>query len=317
VDTPAPRRRFDVVAYLKLVRFPLVFTAIADSAAGYMLGIYDHHVFTPTLGLLSLSSAGLNLFGMALNDIADLEKDRVGAPSKVLLSGRVSRKGAIGVAAGLLLISLGSVALIPEPTTLLQRLCVWGAMLLAILAYDLHWVKAPPIMGLVRGLNVVLGAVATVEFQFESWTGAHPWKCAVIGIPIFIYGTSLTYVSTLEDAGLDRRKVMFGVAGMSVGALSATLLLSFLDIGKGGDGLDVKLVPALIAAWALVGWIVRRAWKATDRKQLMLLVRDGVAGYIVVDAVVLLPAVSPIQGMMIAALLVPAVACLAIFKKLA
>ena len=75
MDTPAPRRRFDLVAYLKLVRFPLVFTAIADSAAGYFIGrLGGDDPITPTLGLLALSSAGLYLSGMALNDIADLPK---------------------------------------------------------------------------------------------------------------------------------------------------------------------------------------------------------------------------------------------------
>jgi len=308
--------RIDIVGYLKLFRFPLVFTAIADSAAGCLLPMDEYRIFSPTLGLLALSSSGLYLFGMALNDIADLEKDRVGAPSKVLPSGRISRRGAIAAALALAVTSLIAVVLIPEPT-LLQRLLVWGALLLAILAYDLHWVKAPPIMGLVRALNVVLGVTATKEFQFDNVLGAHPWKCALVVLPAFFYGTSLTYVSTLEDSDVDRRKLGMGVFGMAVGALSAAIVIPLLDIGKGGDGLRFNVLPAVAVAWMLVGWIVRRAWKARDRKLLMLLVRDGVAGYILVDAALVLPVTDWRRGVLIGLLLIPAAASLALFKRLA
>ena len=75
----APRKRFDVVAYLKLFRFPLVFTAIADSAAGHVIGRSygrpEQGYTLPALGKLALMSAGLYLFGMALNDLADRKKE--------------------------------------------------------------------------------------------------------------------------------------------------------------------------------------------------------------------------------------------------
>ncbi|MBV8881671.1 MAG: UbiA family prenyltransferase, partial [Planctomycetaceae bacterium] len=131
MDTPAPRRRFDLVAYLKLVRFPLVFTAIADSAAGYFIGrLGGDDPITPTLGLLALSSAGLYLSGMALNDIADLDKDRQSAPSKALPSGRVSRRGAISLAVVLLGLSFLAACLAPGR---LRVLTAWGAVVVSIL----------------------------------------------------------------------------------------------------------------------------------------------------------------------------------------
>src|SRR5439155_720032 len=78
----------DLVAYLKLFRFPLVFTAIADSAAGYLAASFQLEI--GTLTLLAVSSAGLYFFGMALNDIADRERDKQLAPGRVLPSGRLS-----------------------------------------------------------------------------------------------------------------------------------------------------------------------------------------------------------------------------------
>ncbi len=316
MDTPAPRRRFDIVAYLKLVRFPLVFTAIADSVAGYMLAMSDDRFFSPTLWLLALASSGLYLFGMALNDIADVEKDRVSAPSKVLPSGRVSLKGAWTAASALLLGSLAAVLLMPEPT-LVPRLIIWGCLLLSIVAYDLHWIKAPPIMGLVRALNVVLGATAVMEFNFHHLSGQHAWKCGLLGLPAFLYGTSLTYVSTLEDGEIDRRKLSIGVGGMALGALLSAMTVSLLFVVKGSTPGARECVPGLIAAWILVGWIVYRARKATDRRNLMLMVRDGVAGYILVDAALVLQVDPMLKGLLVASLLIPAAGCLAIFKKLA
>jgi hypothetical protein len=90
-----------------------------------------------------------------------------------------------------------------------------------------------------------------------------------------------------------------------------------LYVGKGQDGLGVNVLPALAVAWGLVGWIVRRAWKARDRKLLMLLVRDGVAGYILVDAALVLPVTDWRRGAVIGLLLIPAAASLALFKRLA
>ena len=74
--------RFDVLAYLRLFRFPLIFTAIADSATGYLLRTSWRGDPDPlTLLLLAVSSAGLYCFGMAMNDIADRHRDREIAPN--------------------------------------------------------------------------------------------------------------------------------------------------------------------------------------------------------------------------------------------
>ena len=80
-----------MVSYLKLFRFPLVFTAIADSAAGYLVacgGRPDPLV----LALLAVASSGLYMFGMAGNDLADAERDRALHPERVLPSGRITKR---------------------------------------------------------------------------------------------------------------------------------------------------------------------------------------------------------------------------------
>ena len=48
----------------------------------------------------------------------------------------------------------------------------------------------------------------------------------------------------------------------------------------------------------------------------MLLVRDGVAGFILLDSSIVLATGALVPGVAIAALLIPAILCLSIFKRL-
>ncbi|HLY74131.1 MAG TPA: hypothetical protein VKU80_08440, partial [Planctomycetota bacterium] len=107
-------RRVDVVAYLKLFRFPLVFTAIADSATGRLLVSCDFRAAWPTLGLLALASAGLYFFGMSLNDIADRIRDKDIAPGRVLPSGRLGLGAARVACFAALAASLLGISLVGE-----------------------------------------------------------------------------------------------------------------------------------------------------------------------------------------------------------
>jgi hypothetical protein len=79
----------------------------------------------------------------------------------------------------------------------------------------------------------------------------------------------------------------------------------------------VKQPWADLLAAVLAGWIVRRARGAGEKKGVMLLVRDGVGGIILLDAALLASFDSPVPALGIAALVVPAVISVALFKRLA
>jgi 4-hydroxybenzoate polyprenyltransferase len=310
-------RGFDPVAYLKLFRFPLVFTAIADSAAGYVIA-------TPTMIqplamiLLAVCSAGLYFFGMALNDIVDLERDKVIASNRVLPSGRLTVKSA-KIAAGIALgCSLAAIlGILDTPAGFLQRIVVWALVVLCITAYNV-FLKIPLTMGFVRAFNLLLGVAAGRLITFDI--AGQPWQYAILALPALVYVSSLTYVSTLEDASPSRRKVMVGAALMSAGALLAALAGPVLQI-------VVYFAPFWEAAskfpWAflfsiiLIGWTVRRAAHADDEKSIMLLVRDGVGGIILLDAALLASCEDVVSALMVASLLVPAALSVAVFKRLA
>lgn len=325
-EPAAPRRGFDPVAYLKLFRFPLVFTAIADSATGYLLFYAGYTISWTRLAFLALTSAGLYFFGMSLNDIADFEKDKVGAPGKVLPSGRISL-GAAKIACGCVLAASLTGLLLLHEAPLIQRLVVWGAAVFFILAYDL-FLKIPPAMGLVRAANLLLGVAATMDQSI--WRANIIEVMAYMALPEFVYVTALTYVSTLEDGIPHRGKLAFGAGAMVIGAGLACNLIPTAFAIRGIDHpwvIPIEHAPFSWRAALLMGvlalWILRRAFGAKDKKGIMLFVRDGVGGIIVLNAALLASlqpwyerdAVNVPFG--VAALLIPAIFSVAIFKKLA
>ena len=79
----------DWKAYLQLIRLPNVFTAAADSLAGWLLvrgSLEETGHWVP----LVLASACTYAGGIALNDVCDIEIDRVERPGRPLPSGRIS-----------------------------------------------------------------------------------------------------------------------------------------------------------------------------------------------------------------------------------
>jgi len=312
-------RRFDPVAILKLFRFPLVFTAIADSVSGRLLLSADLAAAAPTLGLLALASGGLYFFGMSLNDIADRNRDKEIAPGRMLPSGRLSLGAARLACVLALAVSLLAMSLIRE-SPLPQRLAAWALVVFFICAYNL-FLKQPPVMGLVRACNLLLGISSTLQLDAARTT----WpNLAGVLFPTFIYVTALTYVSTLEDGTPNRRHLVFGAAFMVLGAGLSTFVAPMAEHLRFFNSENPQVIfgvgaarwaPVLFAA-ALSTWILYRAWKAADKKGVMLLVRDGVGGIILLDAS-LLASYDLKIACLVAALTLPAIFSVALFKKLA
>ncbi len=291
-----------MISVLKLFRFPLVFTAIADSAAGYLLTFAGGAPDGRVVICLALASAGLYCFGMAMNDVADRERDKTLNPGRVLPSGKLTVTQAVLAAGAALGVSLVAVVIAPAES-LVGRLACWGAMVAFILAYDFG-PKIPPFMGAIRALNVILGAVAGAGLAAR-----HLPEVAASGIPLLVYVTGLTFVSTLEEGKIGRPVLFLWAGVMAVGAVLSVMMQSFF-LGGWGTG------PAWTLSLGLLVWVGWRAWMAVDRKGVMLLVRDGVAGIIVIDATLLLSARLFPAGFSVLLLVVPAALLVAWFKKL-
>lgn len=75
-------------AYLQLMRFPAVFTALADICLGFLL---THSTLAPAadFALLAIGSSGLYLAGMVFNDFFDRHLDARERPGRPIPSGRI------------------------------------------------------------------------------------------------------------------------------------------------------------------------------------------------------------------------------------
>lgn len=149
--------------YLQLMRFPAVFTAAADIFLGFTLTHPEFGRSSPAtdalqLVLLLAASSGLYLAGMVLNDVFDVEEDRVERPGRPIPSGRITAARGWQVAIALLLLGLTAAALTGR-----DSVAVATGIVVAVFLYDgvlKQTILGPPAMGACRTLNIMLGASA-------------------------------------------------------------------------------------------------------------------------------------------------------------
>ncbi|MCL1920228.1 MAG: UbiA family prenyltransferase [Kiritimatiellaeota bacterium] len=197
-ENPIPPVR-PVNKWLRLFRLPNLLTVPGDPMAGFLLASagseIDRAMLIPMLAAMGAALC-LYLFGLALNDIVDLETDRVERPDRPLPSGQITVPQAKMAAIAAALSGL-NIALIAGRSTL----CVAGTLAVMILVYNL--VKRIPvfgvgIMGACRALSFGLGVVAAIpeksrvegfiRVRVESDT---PTTIAQIGLLAYIIAFSV------------------------------------------------------------------------------------------------------------------------------
>lgn len=175
-----------LVPWLKLCRAPNTLTAFADVVAGAALA--GRHPFAPDVLLVATGGALLYAGGVALNDVADVEKDRVAHPDRVLPSGRLPIGSARTVGFALMIAGALTSAAAGGPG-MLYSILTFGA----ILHYDFG--RATPIsgcysLGLARGFNFLRGAATAGAASYVALDAA-AFHAGLIAL--------VTYVSTFED----------------------------------------------------------------------------------------------------------------------
>ena len=304
-STASPTTTPPWLAWLRLLRAPNVFTAVADIAMGYLVvqGSYEPWgLFT----CLALASAFLYTAGMVLNDLFDLEVDARERPFRPLPAGQISLPlartvGFALLAAGVLFGALAGVAYsAPVP---------WRsgaiAVLLAgaVLLYD-GWLKRFPMgplgMGLCRFLNVLLGmsiapAGGLLGFDAGQWLPAAGIGTYIIGVTIFAKG----------EAGKSSLGPL--VIGMIVMVAGAAILGWSGQFIARREGFAIETYWLLLAV--LVAIFLRRCIQAAlnpTPAAVQSAVKNGIFTLVLLDAAVALAAADkPIFALGIVALLVP------------
>ncbi|MBT2364416.1 UbiA family prenyltransferase [Streptomyces sp. ISL-10] len=159
VGAPArPPGHATLRAWAELLRVSALFTVPGDALAGAAAA-----GLRPNRGTALAVCASLCLYeaGMALNDWTDREEDAVDRPHRPLPSGRITPAAALTAAGALTTAGLALASRAGRPA-----LAVATALSATVWAYDLrlkHTKAGPAAMATARGLDLLLGATATLS----------------------------------------------------------------------------------------------------------------------------------------------------------
>ena len=180
-----------------------------------------------------VAAARIDAAGNTLNDVADVEVDRVNKPQRPLPSGRVTRRGASVWAA--VLFTGGLAATIPLPGGC-RAIAI--AAVAGIVAYDLWW-KGLPLIG-----NLAVAVISSFAFPFGSLAVAKwPWGFIPATLA-FLFHLAREVIKDLEDMEADRSADLRTFPVLA-GDRSATIV---------ARGILILLVSALFVPWA-AGWL--------------------------------------------------------------
>lgn len=292
--------------YLQLVRLPNLFTAAADSLAGWLLvrgSLDEPRRWVP----LCLASMAIYAAGIALNDLIDFEIDLRERPGRPLPSGRVPKAfaatvGILGLIAGPLLAALAS------PLSMMIAV----ALVFCVVMYDAILRKtavAPLAMGACRGLNLLLGLSEAGNFVADRTLFGGPWAWVAAGsFALFVVG--LTWISRSEVETGKSSGVAFGtvVQNLSLAGLFAVAVNAgaFPNAGTGRPILPLEGLLVL----ALVTLIVNRAdGKAIvdpTPRTIQAAVKTGVLSLVWLDVGLVAAVRGPGPALAVATLWVPA-----------
>lgn len=295
-----------VLAFAQLVRLPNVFTAFADIALAACVGVAvttggTDFAFWLRAFLLALASGCLYTAGMVWNDYFDFAEDSESRPFRPLPSGRVTRRTAVVLGVGLMLVGLvlAGLAGLPGRAAWTGDPLVYAlALAVLVLLYD-GWLKRTPLgpvaMASCRFFNVLLGLSVVGEEVFDMSMRVH--VAGVVGV----YIVGVTWFARTEE-GQSRRKHLGLAAGVMVAALALALVLkSRLAAGSGSF-----LFPYLLVAFGFfVGVPAARAIQKPGPREVQAAVKRCVLGLVALDAV-LATAFVGLPGLAVLLLLPPA-----------
>jgi UbiA prenyltransferase family len=288
--------------YLQLVRLPNLFTAAADSLAGWLLAtgsLAEPGRWVP----LVAASVSIYAGGIVLNDVFDYEVDLRERPGRPLPSGRVYR-GLAGWFGGLALaMGPGLAALSGSPVSLIVALVLAAC----VLGYDAGLKRSmlgPEVMGACRGLNLLLGLS-----QAPRLGGPTAWLVAG-SIAVFVAG--VTWISRSEVETGRTRGLVAGLAlqDLALVGLVASLLrpdrfpaveASRSDPFSGMVGLVVLLAIALVVNRSGV-----RAYRRPVPETFQKAVKVGVLSLVWIDVAAVAAVRGPSAAIPVAALWLPA-----------
>jgi 4-hydroxybenzoate polyprenyltransferase len=294
-----------ILPYLKLVRLPNVFTALADIAVGVAFALFTLSSLSwqqsTALGLLFLASLGLYQAGMVFNDVFDRKIDAKERPFRPIPSGQVPLRSAIRIGLFLMFLGLGSALgaslLALDFTSDLAQPPLFWACLLALMTFLYnaglkHSWLGPFAMASCRFLNMKMGFSLLADGAAEVSTPiALITSCYILGVTVF----AKQEVTKSETGRLQR-----GTFFIILSAIGAMVFAGYTPSANS------YLAPALLVTYFC--WLVPKWVKAVQGRTPALVqnaVRSAILGLIVFDAILACQITTP-GSLIIVLFLIPA-----------
>ncbi|HYF51365.1 MAG TPA: UbiA family prenyltransferase [Planctomycetota bacterium] len=266
-----------MIAYLKLVRLPNVFTAISNIVVGGVIATAVTGSLTWKTALLALSSAALYMSGMAFNDFADREEDAKFRPGRPIPSGKVSPAGAFLCGAMLMLLGLACAFAVS-----LSSLYCAVSLAIVILLYDFGTAGIPVLGALTLGgcrfFNVLLGLTAGLD-----WISARVFSTDPLQVPLApaiimgLYASGVTAFSAQEEEGRDRKAGWIGWIFVD----AALLVAFFATTGS-------FAIPILALIWTMIFYHSYRVRTQGTPEAARNMIRTAVMAMPVLDAALII-----------------------------
>ena len=139
-----------MIEYFKLIRIQnLIMATLAVLVAGYSIQGYDLLLLYTIISVVCTMS-----FGNILNDVLDLDLDRISHPSRPLPMNHID----VGIAKNIVLILLISILIISLFLNILASICLVCIILPLLICYNLYF-KGVPVVG-----NMVVSVLLAFVF---------------------------------------------------------------------------------------------------------------------------------------------------------
>jgi 4-hydroxybenzoate polyprenyltransferase len=291
-----------LIAWLKLLRLPNVFTAAADVMMGFLV---THGNLEPAwqVVLLVVSSCLLYLSGMVLNDVFDAEVDACEQPHRPIPSGKISRRSARNVGWAMMLSGVLVAWCLSITADDGRPAAVATLLAICIVLYDAV-LKGTPIapigMGACRAWNVVLGMSLGFVQASLDWHVSEILIVAGLGV----YVTGVTLFSSTDANVSSRAPLISGLvillAGLAVLATIPAIATNLALVVRREGWYFLWAVLALITTRRCVLAIMQ-----PTSQRVQAAVRHCVQSIIVLDAAVCVGFAGPFWGLVVLLLLFP------------
>lgn len=258
-----------IKGYIRLVR-PINMVIVVASVA---IGAFLSGDLRSLSVLLACVSAGLVLAGgNCLNDVFDLEIDRINNPQRPIPSGSLSRRGA-SICGGAML-AAGTALSAPIGG---QALGIVASASVLLVFYGL-WLKRCMLLG-----NLVVSLLAALAFVFGGVAVGNPkgtWFPAVFA---FLFHLGREVVKDAEDVKGDRKwgvRSLAGVFGEQTGVMVAAIVfalligVTILPFARGEYGrlylLLVIVGVDLVLIVTMLALLTRKKWMSLHRASVLL-----------------------------------------------